>query len=847
MGPLAPELELFDIQGNILRGYTSAQAAYLFFSFVTPESGRAFLAYLADIVRDATDWGSPAPDTAVNVALTFAGLQALGLDRDLLEALPDAFRTPMAERASTMLDDRGLGAPETWDPGVGDGIAHLLVTVNQTGPDGAAAFANEVSTVLEQARTIGAVLVHDQRAERLEHRREHFGWADGFGQPAIAGMTDDPIGGSPQPDGTWTFVAAGEFVHGYPDEDGLVTPGPTAPLLRNGTFMVYRKLHQDVVAFRARLRADALAYGETLTDDPPLSDDQLYELAAAKVVGRWRDGMPIEDADRRQHGSDTALGDVALPAPNNDFRFWSRLSDAGESARTNDLDGHLCPLGAHIRRTNPRDALGWERGSQMTSAHRIIRRGMPYGPFKPFEQGETDDEIDRGLIFICFNASIERQFEVVQRQWCNDGNAFALGNEKDYVLGDHLLDPQTGQPGVAEPDGRIGCPEFSLQREERAPYRLTRGAPVVWTRGCEYLLMPGIAALHQLAAGRLDGDRSPLGEADAIDEVVRLAEQELAKTFPFSSAHVTRDQHAKAHGCVHARFEVLNHLPDELRFGLLAEPGTYDAWVRFSSRASERKPVSDAKNDAHGMAIKVLGVNGPKVLTNQRDATTQDFVLANSDTFFCRDATEYVELATKMQKGLLGIISFALPSINPKRWRLNRVLGIRHAIGQKVSNPLQIRYWSQTPYALGPHAVKYSAKPRLIGPAPPQTGVSTDNGLELAISEQLASGDATFDFMVQPQRDPETMPIDDPTVRWEESASPFIPVATIHIPSQRFQSKARKELAENLSFTPWHTLADHQPLGGINRVRRAVYESISSTRHNRNGVQMSEPTSFEDC
>ena len=137
----------------------------------------------------------------------------------------------------------------------------------------------------------------------------------------------------------------------------------------------------------------------------------------------------------------------------------------------------------------------------MTSTHRIIRRGMPYGPFKPFVEDEADDGVDRGLIFICFNASIERQFEVVQRQWCNDGNAFALGNEKDYVLGDHLLDPETGLPAaVAEPDGRLGCPDFSVQRDG-ASHRMTQGAPVVWTRGSEYLLMPGIGVLRQLAEG----------------------------------------------------------------------------------------------------------------------------------------------------------------------------------------------------------------------------------------------------------------------------------------------------------------------------------------------------------
>lgn len=838
--PGCPDLQLSDIQGNILRGYPSSRATYIFYSFGTPEAGRALLGALLARVRDATDWGERRPATAVNVAFTFAGLDALDVDPATLALLPDAFRVPMAERA-TMLDDRGPSAPGQWDAGLGDGTAHLLVTVNQTRKDVEAfeAFTAEVAQVKAAATTAGAVLRHEQLAEALEARREHFGWADGFGQPAIAGVDTDAVGGSPQKDGSWAFAAPGEFVHGQPNEDGTTASDPTAALLRNGTFMVYRKLYQDVVAFRARLHADAVAYGATLTDDPPLTDDQLYELTAAKVVGRWRDGMPIEDGERRPPGEEDAyLGSKAQKNPSNDFRY---------RGTTSDLDGHVCPIGAHIRRTNPRDALGWEGGSEMTSTHRIIRRGMPYGkPFADFTPGETDDKIDRGLIFICFNASIERQFEVVQRQWCNDGNAFALGNQKDYILGDRLLDPLTGLPtATGERDGRRGCPDFSIQSSGHAPFCLDQGTPVVMTRGSEYLLMPGLTVLQQLASGRLDQMRR--GEEAAIDEVVRLSEVGLAKTFPPGSPHVTRDQHAKAHGCVHATFEVLDGLPDELRVGLFDRPRTYDAWIRFSSRASNRTAASDKKNDVHGMAIKVLGVDGPKILANERDATTHDFVLANSDTFFSRNANEYVELATKIARGTAGLVLFAIPSFDPRRWRVRQTLGIVRAVGHEVSNPLQIRYWSQTPFALGPLAVKYSARPQPNGAPAPQTGVDTDDGLEQAIARQLVAGVATFDFMVQRQTDPKAMPVEDPTVRWDEKASPFVTVATIHIPSQSFQSPARKALGEDLSFTPWHALPAHEPLGGINRVRRSVYESVSSTRHDRNGVERSEPTEFKDC
>jgi Dyp-type peroxidase family len=241
--------------------------------------------------------------------------------------------------------------------------------------------------------------------------------------------------------------------------------GPAAPLLRNGTFMVYRKLYQNVALFRRELYREAARYGETVRPEPPLDGDQLYELMAAKVVGRWRDGVAIELAPRRSDTDSRRLGGRSEEHPDNDFRYWD-----------GDRAGLTCPKGAHIRRTNPRDALGW--GGTMSTRHRIIRRGMPYGT--PLD-GLEDDRDDRGLIFICFNADLERQFEVIQAQWCNDGNAFRLGNDKDYLLGDNQ-----------------GTGKVTIQGD---PPHFARAQPeIVLTRGCEYLLMPGLRALGDLAA-----------------------------------------------------------------------------------------------------------------------------------------------------------------------------------------------------------------------------------------------------------------------------------------------------------------------------------------------------------
>jgi hypothetical protein len=332
----------------------------------------------------------------------------------------------------------------------------------------------------------------------------------------------------------------------------------------------------------------------------------------------------------------------------------------------------------------------------------------------------------------------------------------------------------------------------------------------------------------------------PPGEEAAIARVLELSrrkfEQDYANVRP-----ALRDQHPKSHGCVRADFVVGSDVPAELRYGIFAEPRTYPAWIRFSSSSS--RPQPDSRRDAHGMSIKVMGVDGEKILPGEREATTQDFVVANSPVFFCRSAADYVVLASSMSEG--RPLRFFFFGVDPRKWRVREFLNVTAATQKRVVNPLQIRYWSQTPSALGPHAVKYSAKPRgrRRDWKPASEG---KNHLEDALARQLSSGEASFDFLVQLRTDPDQMPVEDPTVRWKERASPFRKVATIRIPAQEFTGKARKDFAEALSFTPWHSLPEHRPLGGINRVRRAVYEAISTLRHEANDVPRREPTPDEE-
>jgi Dyp-type peroxidase family len=461
-----------DIQGNVLRAYgiDYDRTSYLFAHIEDAASGRAWLGGLVDRVTNDEEWSGPKPDSHLNVAVTCAGLGALGVPEAVTGTFSEEFREGMAAR-NQLLGDLGESDPKLWDSGLGSGAAHVLVTINARTT---AHIDDELKTFhasIEQAP--GVSIVHEQHAQLLHHApagaatpaREHFGFADGFAQPAIEGVSEvrRAGGGVPLNDGGWRPLAVGEFILGYPDEDTGVDPqgrlpsAPADPLGRSGTYMVYRKLRQDVVLFRTMLREAATRYEH--------GDE---EMLAAKVVGRWRNGTPLVNSPDHP---DPDFKDTATKS--NDFRY---LDD--------DAVGRRCPLGAHIRRSNPRDALGWPGlgGAGLLSfRHRIIRRGTPYGPALPIDAAD-DDGADRGLVFVCFNASISRQFESVQLQWLNDGNGFHIGHDSDFLLGSPL-----------------GTGKMTLQGDP--PFFLSPQGPFVSTRGGEYLFVPGITALRALAAG----------------------------------------------------------------------------------------------------------------------------------------------------------------------------------------------------------------------------------------------------------------------------------------------------------------------------------------------------------
>ncbi|MGZ8634725.1 MAG: Dyp-type peroxidase, partial [Solirubrobacteraceae bacterium] len=447
----AAPLDLADLQGDIVRAYGNAYAhtAYLFFHIDDADAGRAWLRRLLARVTTAEPWTEGKPEATLNIAVTAAGVKALGVPDAVIATFSREFRSGMAARAAT-LGDAGPSNPERWEPELHDGALHVLATVNALDAD---ALRRELGRLRDDAAATGGVAVaYEQATELLPGSREHFGYADGFAQPSLAGV-EDAIdrrvgGGVPEKDGAWRPLAPGEFILGYEDEDTRVDPNhglpsaPADPYGRSGTYMVWRKLHQDVALFRQVLREAAELYG---------AGD--HEKLAAKVVGRWPNGTPLV---------------VSPDAPIADFEPKTDARANAFRYADEDPRGLRCPLGAHIRRSNPRDALGFD--GLLSFRHRIIRRGMPYGPPLASEAG-ADDHVDRGLIFVCFNASISRQFEGIQAQWLNDGNVFHLAHDSDFLLGD----PHgTGKMTVE------GDPPFFLGPQ----------GPFVTTRGGAYLFVP---------------------------------------------------------------------------------------------------------------------------------------------------------------------------------------------------------------------------------------------------------------------------------------------------------------------------------------------------------------------
>lgn len=325
------------------------------------------------------------------------------------------------------------------------------------------------------------------------------------------------------------------------------------------------------------------------------------------------------------------------------------------------------------------------------------------------------------------------------------------------------------------------------------------------------------------------------GEQALAREIGLVLERSIREQYRPGSAR--RDAHPKAHGCVKAEFHVLDALPVGLAKGIFVPGKTYQAWIRFSN-GSKNATRADRKGDARGMAIKVLGVSGKKLLSDESQATTQDFIMVSHPVFFANAPGRYLSLVRHASSD-----SFSEKLLIPFDLGLQGSLIALETTRKRISNPLQTRYWSMVPYQLGAgpdrQAVKYSARScaATVDPMPDTAG---DNFLRAALRTTLQNGDSCMEFLVQ-TRTSKHMSVEDSMTEWKEEQAPFSRVASIRIPRQTFDTAEQNGFCEKLSFSPWHALAEHKPLGVTNRMRKVIYERISRVRHAMNSAERAEP------
>ncbi|MBD9358052.1 Dyp-type peroxidase [Methylomonas albis] len=445
--------KLDDVQGIVFSGYNKYMACCSYYLLKIDDAAKT-KPWLKNLVeQNQISHGADKPtdetENRINLAISYSGLENLNLDKDSLYSFELSFREGMhSEHRSALLGDRGSNDPSTWDWGSGANcidMLFILFSKNET--------IHKASQKYHEKAFKGAGLSIVQHLDAGEKKQdangftlEHFGFADGISDPIVDGF--------PTTSGTGE-IATGEFLLGYPNQyDGKLTKIPQlgsagTAFGKNGTYLVLRQLKQDVGKFWAFMEEEAARQGITA------------DYLAAKFVGRWKSGAVVEP----NQDSDPNKVD-------NSFNF------------SKDPHGQGCPMGSHIRRANPR-AVGLgateEEALKVANRHRILRRGRSYGNF--LENPAKDDGQERGLLFICLNANIERQFEFVQHTWINGVKFAGLYDENDPLIGS----------GV--PENR----NFTIQ-DEPLRRRVCGFQQFVTTKGGSYFFLPSLSALGLLGS-----------------------------------------------------------------------------------------------------------------------------------------------------------------------------------------------------------------------------------------------------------------------------------------------------------------------------------------------------------
>jgi deferrochelatase/peroxidase EfeB len=474
-------LDLGDIQGIILRGYKMPMVRYFLLTVGVPAEARKMLGRLvsgdetdAPQITTAEEWqvgfapgpGDNAtdlprrkPDYCLNLGITWPGLLALEI-KDRVPALSfksfGAFTAGAAARAE-LIGDTGASAPQNWVGGFGKGSDHVMVTLHAISPEAMRSYSDRLSALFTEGdafreiwRTDGMALTEMVDGKPTFTSRLHFGYTDGISMTTIRGGPERYKPDHQQPCEPWLFVLQDEA-------ESYFVPAPRE-LGLNGSFAVFKMIVTDVVGFENNLQKN--------------KDKIDPELLAAKICGRWRNGVPLALSPE----TDSPPGGIS-PDQLNNFEYVN-------ADGSGDPKGLRCPVGAHIRRVNPRGepitGQGVPGGSN--NAHRMIRRGMPYGPI--YDPAQPYDGIERGLLGYFINASIENQYEFVLSHWVNDSE----------FAGAVRLNPKSKDPMVGTQD-----PAESIfvipQANGASPIEITGFSSFLRTKATAYCFLPSITAV----------------------------------------------------------------------------------------------------------------------------------------------------------------------------------------------------------------------------------------------------------------------------------------------------------------------------------------------------------------
>ncbi|MDJ0630663.1 MAG: peroxidase [Rhodobacter sp.] len=551
------ELNLDDIQGNVTRAYGRFSfpfARYFFLHIDDAQAGREFVDKIRKQVTTSARWPDQAvkPDCTLNIGFTFLGLWALQIPARTLQGMPDVFIEGMKARAFVLGDrdvtktaDEDKDWDAHWDPiwqknrvvgGDPSNDVHVWISMNAqlktegtTDPVDALEERTQWLRDLCKASNGGVRLLSgigrdgsrdfqsasavfdDVGGVKVGTPKEHFGYTDGIGDPVFEGQYPDAqmktavIGRGKRMDGGWQPIATGEFILGHPDESQELPPTAMPPeFMHNGTFMAFRKLHENVGSFDAVVAEEAASYAAEM--DVPL--DEAKETIMAKMCGRWSDGVPLAKvptyADWQAFRDEKGFNDPdPFEAAKKNYDYI-RSPEASDFRYADDMAGFKCPGGAHLRRMNTRDYLdplnkvgtdpstgkpyaNKDATSQLNKRRRILRRGLPYGP-PNFEH--KDDDTEQGVAMMLMGSSLFRQFEFVQQQWIQYGLDFHQGNNTCPLLGDHTYHKRHTIPS----DPKSGKP----------PYVMSKLKTFVECRGGDYFFIPSMTALRMIAMGIVD-------------------------------------------------------------------------------------------------------------------------------------------------------------------------------------------------------------------------------------------------------------------------------------------------------------------------------------------------------